>query len=77
MRAHGRSVISSGLGQIPSREEEECVVLGQIAIEDVPILRGDDVETVYPPKLREYGFRERQSFTRSLYGIMARTRKIC
>jgi hypothetical protein len=48
LRAHGRVLVGADLGQIPSREEEKCVVLSQIAVEDAPILRGDDLEVLYP-----------------------------
>jgi hypothetical protein len=54
------------LDQIPSREEEECVVLTQVAIEHAPILRSDDIETVCPTKLCEFGFREELPLASSL-----------
>jgi hypothetical protein len=54
------------LDQNPSREEEECVVLTQIAIEHAPILRSEDIETVCPTKLCEFGFRERLPLASSL-----------
>jgi hypothetical protein len=69
-RAHGRGVIGACLSQIPSREEQESLVLSQITIEYGAILRGDDVETVCPPKLCEYGFRERLPLASSLYDAM-------
>jgi hypothetical protein len=47
LRAHGRGLVSAGLSQIPSREEE-CVVLSQVAVEDVPILRSDAGPTLSP-----------------------------
>ena len=56
LRAHGWGIVSADLSQIPSREEEECVVLSQVAVEDVPILRSNDVEAVYPPKFCQSGF---------------------
>jgi hypothetical protein len=45
-RAHGRGIVGACIGQIPSREEEERVVLTQISIEHTPILRSDHIETV-------------------------------
>jgi hypothetical protein len=58
------------LDQNPNREEEECVVLTQIAIEHAPILRSDDIKTVCPPKLCEFGFRERLPLASSLNDVM-------
>ena len=62
------------LDQNPSREEEECVVLTQIAIEHAPILRGYNIETVCPSKLCEFGFRGRLPLVSSLYDIMLEPR---
>jgi hypothetical protein len=72
--AHGRGVVGACLGQIPSGEEEECVVLTQIAIEHAPILRSYNIETVCPSKLCEFGFRERLPLVSSLYDIMLEPR---
>jgi hypothetical protein len=75
--AHGRGVVGACLGQIPSGEEEECVVLTQIAIEHAPILRSYNIETVCPSKLCEFGFRERLPLVSSLYDIMLERPRIC
>src|SRR5262245_2599065 len=47
-RAHGGHLVGAGLDQISRREEEESIVLSQIAVEHAPILRGDDLESVLP-----------------------------
>ena len=49
-RTHGRHLVDAGLGQIPRREEEESIVLSQIAVKNSPILRCDDLEVVFLAK---------------------------
>src|SRR5438105_6455921 len=48
-RAHGRMPVSTGLGQVPGREEEERIGLGKVAVKGASILRDDDPEAVALP----------------------------